>query len=225
MPEVEYSPALFAWLEQHAANLPYSQYGEDGLLTAIFDRIGVTNRFCCEVGAADGLFFSNTRRLIEDGWSALLIEANEKQFARLAEVNRGLQDRVTLYNYRIAPLGAFSLDTLLERAGAPVDLDLLVIDIDGQDAYVLNALSKFRPRVLVVEYNPFVDPMFMPALGAETGQAGLQVTATIAMAREHYPIVRTFCNLICVRRELAGVLAEVVENPKVPEYNCSQVRF
>lgn len=209
MPEVEYSPSLFTWLEPHAANLPFSQFGEDGLLAAIFNRIGATNRFCCEVGAADGLFFSNTRRLIEAGWSALLIEADEKQFARLAEVNQGLQDRVTLYNYRITPMGAYSLETLLAKAGAPRDLDLLVIDIDGQEAYVLNAMREFRPRVLVVEYNPFVDPMFMPALNAETGQAGLQVMTCIAMARGYLPVAVTECNLICVRRDLAGTLAEL----------------
>ena len=46
----------------------YSQNGEDGIITAIFNKIGTTNKFCVEFGVEDGLE-CNTRYLIEKrGW-------------------------------------------------------------------------------------------------------------------------------------------------------------
>jgi hypothetical protein len=38
-------------------------------LAEIFRRIGTTNKQCFEVGAADGKWFSNSRKLIDEGWS------------------------------------------------------------------------------------------------------------------------------------------------------------
>ena len=49
----------------------YSQYGEDILLAKIFD--GATG-LCVEVGANDGVRFSNTKHFEEIGWQCVLIE-------------------------------------------------------------------------------------------------------------------------------------------------------
>jgi hypothetical protein len=62
----------------------YSQFGEDGLVEAVFELIGTTNKWCFEVGAADGVFYSNTKRLRDQGWSAVLIEKEHAEFAKLA---------------------------------------------------------------------------------------------------------------------------------------------
>jgi hypothetical protein len=143
----------FAWLKDKREN-HFSQFGEDGILEAIFSRIQRMNSYCCECGAADGTFFSNTRHLIEHwGWSSLQIEADEKLFQKLAERYAG-EKRITCFNYKVHTSGAFSFDRLLQKAGAPFDLDLLVIDVDGQDYWLVNSLISHRPRVLMVEYDP-----------------------------------------------------------------------
>lgn len=49
----------------------YSQHGEDALLAEIFrDRRGT----CIEVGANDGITFSNTKYFEEQGWACILVE-------------------------------------------------------------------------------------------------------------------------------------------------------
>ncbi len=51
-----------------------------------------------------------------------------------------------------------SVGEMLSRAGTLMP-DLLVLDIDGNDWWVLRAvLSRFSPRVLVVEYNSTYRP-------------------------------------------------------------------
>ena len=43
-------------------------------------------------------------------------------------------------------------------------IDLLSIDIDGNELYLLNKLSQIRPRVIVVEYNSKFPPPFKKSI-------------------------------------------------------------
>ena len=47
---------------------------------------------------------------------------------------------------------------LFEELKVPVDLDLLSIDIDGNDYWIWKELAKYKPRVIVIEYNASVGP-------------------------------------------------------------------
>ncbi|MBX3435840.1 MAG: hypothetical protein KF847_21185, partial [Pirellulales bacterium] len=51
----------------------YSQNGEDGVIRALLDAIGETNRFCVEFGVGDGTECC-TRVLVEQGWSWLWLD-------------------------------------------------------------------------------------------------------------------------------------------------------
>ncbi len=58
----------------------FSQYGEDGIIEQIFKRLeSVSDKQCCEFGAWDGKFLSNTCNLITNhNYEAILIEADKK---------------------------------------------------------------------------------------------------------------------------------------------------
>lgn len=205
----------FAWLKDKACN-KYSQFGEDGILAAIFDRIGTENRWVMECGAADGLFFSNSRKLIEQEWSAVLIEGDREQYAKLSNLypipHREGQTIATLCA-KITPNGRSSFDQVLSLWSTasdwtvPEDLDLAVIDVDGADYWLFNSLLKYRPRVVMVEYDPAADPDFIPPMGGE-GQAGLQAIIKLGIGKYYWPVVVTSTNVIFVQQELVGRLAE-----------------
>src|SRR5579864_7481607 len=63
----------------------FSQNGEDGILEQIFRLIGTETRTCCEFGAWDGVHLSNTRKLLLEKWTGLLIEADPRRFKQLAD--------------------------------------------------------------------------------------------------------------------------------------------
>lgn len=178
----------------------YSQFGEDGVLESIFQRIGTSNKWCLECGAADGLFFSNTRRLIELGWTGVLVEADAARCARLTKNSEPYSTHC--FNVKIGP--EHRLDDILASAGAPSDIDLAVIDVDGQDFHVFNAMLRHKPRVVVIEYCQG-DPEFIPTLGGE-GQAGLRAITALCAGRDYVSVWRSYSNLICVIQELKNGL-------------------
>jgi hypothetical protein len=150
-------------LLDHARNVN-SQNGEDGIIARVFEVIGTESRRCCEFGAWDGIHFSNTRSLLEDGWSGVQIEADAERYAKLAELYRDRDDVLTI-NALVDPSRG-GLRALLERHGAPLELDLLSIDIDGYDYEVLEGLG-LSPRVICVEVNAGHDPESREAVPAE----------------------------------------------------------
>lgn len=207
-----YRSEQFAWLGERRKNI-YSQFGEDGILEAIFERIGTANKYCCECGAADGVFFSNTRHLIESaGWRGLQIEADKRLFNRLENLYP-ISGNVRVFNVRVETDGENSFDNLLTAAGAPIDLDLLVIDVDGQDYWLFNSLVKYKPRVVLVEYDPAADKAFMPSRGGQ-GQAGLDATIQLGIGHYYWPVAITSTNVIFVLQELCDKLAEPIEIAK-----------
>lgn len=194
----------FAWLGAEARNV-HSQFGEDGVVDAIFRRIGMANRWCFECGATDGLFFSNTRRLLREGWDAILVESDPEAFWRLEANCAPFGGRARCVN-----AVADALDPVLASAGAPLDIDLVVIDVDGQDCHLFNSMLRFRPRVVIIEFDPNAEPDFIPDLGG-TGQAGLAATARLAAGRFYTPVFRSWCNLILVAQPLDQQLDTEIE--------------
>ena len=133
----------------------YAQGAEEAMLERVFELVAPRHRFCVEFGAGDGLRNSNTARLLRDqGWRGLMIEASDYRFGRLRE-HHGSASNVTLVQASVQP---DNIEALFERAEVPVDFDLLSIDIDGNDYWVWRALERWRPQVVVIEYNPYYAP-------------------------------------------------------------------
>lgn len=72
----------------------YSQYGEDEFLFNYFNK---RDGFLVDIGAADGVRYSNSYKFISAGWSGLLIEPNQKSFQKLTSVHKN-NEKVILYN-------------------------------------------------------------------------------------------------------------------------------
>ena len=66
----------------------YSQFGEDGIINEILNRLKNDNldKYCVEFGARDGVSDSNTYNLIKNhNYKAVLIEGDKKYFKKLCK--------------------------------------------------------------------------------------------------------------------------------------------
>lgn len=134
----------------------YSQNGEDGILEQIFASISHKNKFVVECGALNGVKDSNARHLIaEMGWSGLLIEADLTAFEKLTN-NYKDYSKAKCANRFVSFEEDNTFDAIFKEYDVPQDFDLFVLDIDGNEYHVWEAMTAFRPRVMVVEFNPTV---------------------------------------------------------------------
>lgn len=130
------------WVYQLGAALggtkKYSQYGEELIISEIFRNIGVKSKYFVDFGAGDGLHLSNTRHLLEDGWNGLMMDGDPKGSTIVHE------EFITRDN----------IEQLFEKYRVPSCFDLLSIDMDGNDYWVLERiLDIYSPRVIVAEFN------------------------------------------------------------------------
>jgi hypothetical protein len=133
-----------------------SENGEDGILEAIFELIDTETRICVDVGANDGCYLSNTFHLVHNlGWSGVLIEREADAFERLSQTYGGRGDVVCVHAC-IDTVGPETLDAVLTAVGAPPSFDLLCLDVEGNDYHLFRMLVGYRPRVVVVDFNPSI---------------------------------------------------------------------
>ncbi|MDA8000122.1 MAG: FkbM family methyltransferase [Alphaproteobacteria bacterium] len=130
----------------------HSSADEDGVLLELFRRLGVERGVFCEFGAWDGVAYSNCRVFFEAGWSGVFIEPDAARFRRLRANYADAADRVLVLDAFIRRAGENSLDEIFRRNGV-TRLDLLSIDIDGDDLAIWRSLTVLRPVVVVIEYS------------------------------------------------------------------------
>lgn len=134
----------------------FSQYGEDGAITEIFRRIGEGSKYFVELGVGDGLE-NNTTYLLTKNWSGAWIEGSEKNVGRIHERFSTMLDggRLRLKRSKIT---AENIESLFAELSVPAEFDLLSIDIDLNTYWVWRAITSYRPRVVVIEYNAAFPP-------------------------------------------------------------------
>lgn len=143
-------------LKNFAYNIE-SQWGDDGVIEEIFKRIGEGNKTCVDFGAYDGPHLSNTWNLWNNkGWNALLIEGNPGRVKSLREYTEG-NSKIKIVNAFVTISGENKIDNIVEKnLGSNTKIDLMSIDIDGDDYYIMESIEKFLPRVIVIEFNPTI---------------------------------------------------------------------
>jgi hypothetical protein len=133
----------------------FSQNGEDGILRYLFSEIGFRSRLFLEFGF--GVIENNSLSLILkenfggvfiDGYDLPVIEFNE------AAQSFGLFNVVAINTF----LTLENLEATIIGSNLPEEIDLLSIDIDGNDYWLWEGLNSLSPRVVVIEYNASLGP-------------------------------------------------------------------
>ena len=196
-----------------------SQSEEEGILLALLDAAGTGTRRFVELGCGGN--GGNSGFLASElGWSGLMVDTREDAVAicRLtfpAERIRVVQHWVTRE----------SVDGLLRDHGLTGEIDVLSIDIDGNDYWVWEALTEASPRIVIVEYNARFGPEravavpYDPSFGRGNrpkGYFGASLEAFRRLGtRKGYRLVTT---------EPGGANAFFVRDDVAPEVPAAEVR-
>lgn len=193
----------------------FSQNGEDGIIEAILNQIPITHKFVFECGAANGKTNSCSRNLlIHKNWSGLMIEADITDFERLC---KNYQDypKTTCVNTFISFAGSGSIDEIFKTYQAPNNLDVFVLDIDGNEYHVWESMRDVRPSLMIVEFNPtipnevdFVQPRDM---SVQQGSS-LLALQRLGTTKGYRLVTVTDVNAFFVRNDIATPFLSNSEN-------------
>ena len=139
----------------------FSQFGEDGLIQYLIDRIEIKNKTFIEFGV-EQYKEANTRfLLINNGWSGLVMDGSSENIQLI------ISDDI-YWRTNLKAVSAFidcsNINQLIGDNGLGGEVGLLSIDIDGNDYWVWQSLEIVRPQIVVCEFNAVWGPEFMVSI-------------------------------------------------------------
>ncbi len=130
----------------------FSQNDEDGILLFIFAVIGTSNKQCIEIGCGHGLENNTANLIINHGFHGLLIDGSADNISVAQKFFTSHPDSKIYPPYLLKALVTDkNVNDIIRPYPLDRHIDLLSLDIDSIDFYVLSALAVIKPRVLVIE--------------------------------------------------------------------------
>jgi hypothetical protein len=211
----------------------HSQSGEDGLLLLVFAVIGTTNRRCVEICAGDGIECNTANLIINHGWTGLLVDGNK------ARLERGRKFYSQCQDTRIWPpylqqhwVTRENINDILASQNYMGEIDLLSLDMDGNDYWIWQAIDIIDPRVVILEYQSAWGPderltqRYQEDFDFQTVKAppvlprcGASLGAFVSLAREKgYRLVG--CNHLCYNAVFVKQGIGEEHFPEIPAGAC-----
>ena len=165
--------------------------------------MGTTEGISVEFGAWDGLYNSNTKNLIDEGWYSIQIEPDIRKFQELQRTYSG-NSRVTCLNKFINTTDSL-FDDIVSGSLISSDrhIDFCSIDIDGLDLEVFETFEKNLPNVVCIEGGQMLHP-FHPRVGPHIAQNNIQQslsTMNEVFSRKGYRVICSYQDSFFVKEE------------------------
>jgi hypothetical protein len=138
----------------------FSQFDEDGILLLLLAASGISTYRFVDIGAGDGITGSNTANLaLNLGFDGVMLDGDPDR----VRYGRRFYGRHPDTRYRpprfeqclVTPE---NVDHRLTAAGIEGEVDVLSIDIDGNDYWVWKAIQVVSPRIVLIEAHPHLGP-------------------------------------------------------------------
>lgn len=186
---------MLSFLRQYARNV-HSQNGEDGILAEALRRLSITKGHAVEIGGNDGLWLSNIRHLIEQGWSGLYVEADYDLY---------LKSKANWTNHPHVRSQCCAVDGKNINAFVNDGCAVLSLDTDGSD-YEIFAGLKARPRIVIME----IDSSILPNVKGFNSDGGASYFTGVELGLEKgYFLLCHTGNLVFVDEKYSQLFPEV----------------
>lgn len=131
----------------------FSQFDEDGIILFLLGVVGIGPAKFVEVGGGDGVGASNCANLaLNLGFDGLFIDGNQDLVKKGVKFYAECPD-TSFYppRFRHALVTKHNINEILSEAELEGEIDLLSIDIDGNDYWIWEVIKCVQPRIVVVE--------------------------------------------------------------------------
>lgn len=129
---------------------------EDGILLYLLSLVGSGRKQLIELGSASVHASNSSNLILHHAWSGLLVDADETGVtsARAAYESLGVIPPTMVSAW----LTAENVNDVIREHGPAGEVDLMSIDVDGNDYWLWRAIDVVTPRVVVIEYQDIIGP-------------------------------------------------------------------
>tara|TARA_B100000989_G_C19510468_1_gene458759 strand:- start:881 stop:1849 length:969 start_codon:yes stop_codon:yes gene_type:complete len=128
----------------------FSQFGEDGIISWIIEKIPEIKKVFVEIGTQD-YWESNTRFLLKSkNWKGYIIDNSKKSINKIKTQRIYWQHNLKAIEFFVKKE---NINLLIAKNIKEKNIGLLSIDIDGNDYWVLNEINGLSPAIIVCEFN------------------------------------------------------------------------
>jgi len=131
----------------------FSQWGEDGIIQYLIHKLKIEKEGIFVEFGVDDYVESNTRYLLfKNNWNGFVIDSNKDNINKI-------KNSYYFWKYNLEAQCHFitinNINKIISSFLKKRKLDLMSIDLDGNDYWILKCLSLnvFRPKILICEYN------------------------------------------------------------------------
>ena len=197
----------------------YSQFEEDGLLLYVFSIIGFKSKRVVEMCCGTGNECMAANLIINHGFFGYLFDGDLSNIELAKKFFNSKKDCV-LYSPKIieAWITKENVNRLLIEEGAVGEVDLLSLDLDGNDYWIWDSISVINPRVFICEIQNTIPKEFSLTMkydessnyqnkvGLKREYRSVSLLAMVKKSNEkHYKLIganRHGFNLIFLREDL-----------------------
>jgi hypothetical protein len=138
----------------------YSQNGEDGILYYLLSCLSRRTQIAVEMGSGDGLECNTGFFVRHHGYTSYFIDGSAYWIQKGKEAYRSFRINGTPV-FINAWMTKETILELLDAHAIPKDIDVLSVDIDGMDYWILKEImdaKRLKPAIIVVEYQDILGP-------------------------------------------------------------------
>lgn len=130
----------------------FSQYEEDGKLLFILSIIGMQNKNFIEIGSDDGINSNCANLALNFGYHGLFLDGNPKAIKRGRKFySKYPHPWMEAPKFTCDLVKTENINQLIKDANLSGDIDVLSIDIDGNDYWIWDAITEVSPNVVIIE--------------------------------------------------------------------------
>jgi hypothetical protein len=135
----------------------YSQFEEDGIILYVLSMIGFKTRRVVEMCCGSGSECMATNLVLNHGFDGYLFDGSDANIANAKNFFASKHDCL-LYPpvLKQAWITAESVNDLLTDSGCSGEVDVLSLDLDGNQYWILKAITVINPRLIIVETNNII---------------------------------------------------------------------
>jgi hypothetical protein len=127
----------------------FSQWGEDGIIEWLLQQLPVAPETFIEFGVGSYQEANTRFLLVNRNWRGLILDASE-ELRRIT--NEQLHWRHDIL-WGVEFVTRENINQLFAQYGFGGEIGLLSIDMDGNDLWILEAITTVSPAILICEYN------------------------------------------------------------------------